>query len=76
MIWLAVMTPQLIVPEAMNGAMSFCAPSIRMPMLLYLSTRVRSISSRRAPSTGASSAVEVWTMPMPGCAPRQPPARV
>ena len=35
--------------------------------MLYLSTRVRSMLSWRAPSTGASSALEVWTMPMPGC---------
>ncbi len=70
------MTPQLIVPEPTNGAASFCAPSIRMPILLYLSTRVRSMISLRAPSTGASSAFDVCTMPMPGCEPRQPPARV
>ena len=76
MIWLAVMTPQLTVPDGMNGAASFCEPSIRMPILLYLSTRTRSMASLRAPSTGASSALEVWTMPMPGCGPRQPPTRV
>jgi hypothetical protein len=70
MTWEAVMTPQLTAPEDANGAKSFCAPSIRMPTRLYLSTRVRSISSRREPSTGASRAREVWAMPMPGWVPR------
>ena len=53
MIWLAVMTPQSTVPERFSGGVSFFAPSIRTPIWLYLSMRVRSITSWRAPSTGA-----------------------
>ena len=51
-IWLAVMTPQSIVPEAVSGGTSFCAPSMRTPIWLYLSIRVWSMRSWRAPSTG------------------------
>ena len=59
----------------MNGAMSFCAPSIRMPILLYLSTRVRSMTQLARAVDRRESAFVVCAMPMPGCVPRQPPAR-
>ena len=54
--WVPLLAALLIVPDAVNGAVSLTAPSIRMPTLLYLSTRVRSMTSLRAPSTGARRA--------------------